>query len=143
MKVLFYLVHPGHYHLFKNVIKNLSSLNYEISIIIRPKESLEQLLKDDGHSFIKINDGIRKKNKLAMLSDMMKRDYRAFKIIRHIKPDIMIGSSVEITHIGKLLSIPSIITHEDDYDNMKFFSYSAFPFATIITDRLQTGAVGK
>ena len=132
MKVLFYLVHPGHYHLFKNVIKKLNIMNIDTILVVRPKESLEQLLKEDGFDYIKINDGIRKNNKWAMFTDMILRDYRAFNIIKKIKPALMIGSSFEIAHIGKLLNIPSVITHEDDYDNMKFFSYSAFPFASNI-----------
>lgn len=130
MKVLFYLVHPAHFHLFKNVISRLKSEKTDCYIIIRPKESLEALCVESGFSFIKVSEGFRKKNKLSMFSDMLQRDYRAYRIIKNIKPDLLIGSSVEISHVGKILGIPSIITHEDDYDNMKFFSYSAFPFAT-------------
>ena len=132
MKVLFYLVHPAHFHLFKNVITKLNNTGVETFIIIRPKESLEALCVSAGFEFIKVSEGIRKKNKLSMLSDMINRDYRAYRLIKKIKPQLLIGSSVEISHVGKLLGIPSVITHEDDYDNMKFFSYSAFPFATNI-----------
>ncbi len=132
MKVLFYLVHPAHFHLFKNVIKKLQKENIETFIIIRPKESLETLCITEGFHFIKVNEGVRKNNKFSMFTDMIKRDYRAYQIIRRIKPDLLIGSSVEIAHVGKLLGIPSVITHEDDYDNMKFFSYSTFPFASRI-----------
>ena len=88
MKILFYLVHPGHYHLFKNVIKNLNEIDYEIIIIIRPKENLEQLLLESGYNYIKINDGVRGKNKWAMFSDMVQRDFRAYHLIKKIKQNI-------------------------------------------------------
>ena len=132
MKILFYLVHPAHFHLFKNVIKELKRNNIQSVVIIRPKESLEELCISEDLDYIKVNDGKRKNNKFSMLTDMINRDFRAYHLIKIIKPDLLIGSSVEITHIGKLLGIPSYITHEDDYDNMKFFYYSAFPFATKI-----------
>lgn len=136
MKVLFFLVHPAHFHLFKNVIKKLKSDNIEPFVIIRPKESLESLCNEAGFDYIKVSDGIRKNKKLSMLVDILKRDFHAYQIIKKIKPDLLIGSSVEICHVGKFLGIPSVITHEDDYDNMKFFSYSAFPFATNILSPL-------
>jgi predicted glycosyltransferase len=39
---------------------------------------------------------------------------------------------VEITHIGKLLNIPSICVSEDDFDVTPQFSKLAYPFATAI-----------
>ncbi|MCX6266803.1 MAG: DUF354 domain-containing protein [Bacteroidetes bacterium] len=145
MKVLFFLVHPAHFHLFKNVIKNLQTFQFDIHIVIRPKESLDQLCVEAGFDYIKVSEGIRKNSKISMAIDMVKRDNHAYHIIKKIKPNLMIGSSVEISHIGRALNIPSIITHEDDYDNMKFFSYSSFPFAAHILspDGCRQGPWGK
>lgn len=132
LKVLFYLVHPAHFHLFKNVIKTLAEKGVEPYIVIRPKESLEALCQKEGLPYLSVSDGNRKNTKTSMLRDIIIRDLKAYKIIKRIRPDLLIGSSVEISHVGKLLGIPSVITHEDDYDNMRYFSYSAFPFATNI-----------
>ena len=37
-----------------------------------------------------------------------------FRIARQFKPDILIGTDIVITHIGRLLKIPAIILNEDD-----------------------------
>lgn len=132
MKILFFLVHPAHFHLFKYVISNLKKSGSEVFIIIRPKESLEALCIEAGLKYLKVSEGNRKNNKLSMLSDIIKRDYKAWKFIKKIKPDLMIGSSVEISHVGKILGIPSVITHEDDVDLMKYFAKAAFPYASAI-----------
>ena len=36
------------------------------------------------------------------------------RIVRQFKPDLMAGTDLVITHVGKLLGIPSIIINEDD-----------------------------
>jgi len=132
MKILFYLVHPAHFHLFKNLIKALENNGNSVFIIIRPKESLEQLCKDANFSYSKVTEGKRNNSKIGIIADILWRDLKALRLIRSFRPDIMIGSSVEICHVGSLLGIPSILTHEDDFDNMKFFANITFPFATKI-----------
>ncbi|MBK7630204.1 MAG: DUF354 domain-containing protein [Ignavibacteriales bacterium] len=44
----------------------------------------------------------------------------------------MIGTSAEITHIGRLLGIPSIVVNEDDAEAVPLFSKLSYPFATNI-----------
>lgn len=52
MKIIFYLGHPAHYHLFKYPIKLLKVNNYEIIILIKKKDILEELLKNEGLDYI-------------------------------------------------------------------------------------------
>ena len=40
MRYQFYLGHPAHFHLFKNVIKSLSSKGHEIAVLIKKKDIL-------------------------------------------------------------------------------------------------------
>ena len=44
MKILFYLGHPAHFHLFKNTLFYLKENNVKFEIIIKSKEILEELL---------------------------------------------------------------------------------------------------
>ena len=43
MKILFHLGHPAHFHLFKNVIKNLKKNKHDVFILIKKKDILEAI----------------------------------------------------------------------------------------------------
>jgi len=48
------------------------------------------------------------------------------------RPDIMVGTSPEITHVGKLLKIPSINVNEDDAMAVPLYAKFSYPLATEI-----------
>ncbi len=133
MKILFYLGHPGHYHLFKNIIFELLKNNHKISILIKKKDILEDLLKQSGYEYLNIlSEGRKDSSKAGIAWGLLKRDYAMFKFCLKHRPNIMLGTSTEITHIGKLLHIPSIFVIEDDYNVVPLFSSIGSPFASNI-----------
>jgi hypothetical protein len=128
MKILIYLHHPAHFHLFKNVISSLA-INNELIILATKKDILEDLLQNEGLSYINVLPNGRKDNKLAIAIGLLKQDFRLLKICLKYKPDILVGTSTEITHIGKLLNIPSLFLNEDDIDVIPLVGKLAYPFA--------------
>ena len=132
MKALFYLGHPAHFHLFKNVIFDLKSKNYDVTILIKKKDILEYLLEQSGLGFLNISPEGRKDNRLGIALGLFKRDWTMLRLCIKRSPDILIGTSTEITHVGKLLNIPSIVVNEDDFDAVPLFSKIGYPFANII-----------
>ena len=68
-----YLGHPAHYHLFKNVIKNLKADGYEVDVLIKKKENLEQLLQNDGVPYYNILREGRKDSKFGIAMGVFKR----------------------------------------------------------------------
>lgn len=131
-KVLISLGHPAHYQLFKNVIKNLNELQIETLIVIRKKDVLENLLADSGLSFYNIFPDERKSGMFGMIGSLLKKDFRLYRFCQKTKPDLMIGSTVEITHVGKLLGIPAISVGEDDYAVVPLIAKIAAPFSNCI-----------
>ena len=129
MKVLFYLGHPAHYHLFKNVIFTLKSKNHNVTILIKKKDILEYLLERSNFDFLNILPEGRKGDKLGIALGLVKRDWAMLRLCIKRSPDILIGTSTEITHVGKLLNIPSIVVNEDDYDAVPLFSKIGYPLA--------------
>ncbi|MEO0312511.1 MAG: hypothetical protein RIQ89_2168 [Bacteroidota bacterium] len=129
---LFYLGHPAHFHLFKVVMKNLKNKGHNILILIKKKDILEELLKRDGWDYININPRGRADNKLAIAWNLLMRDWEFIKIARRYKPNLMIGTSAEIAHAGRLLKIPSIVVNEDDASIVPLFAKLAYPFASHI-----------
>lgn len=131
MKILFYLGHPAHYHLFKNAIKFLCQKN-NIFVLIKQKDVLEKLLINDNIYYSNILPEGRKDSKIGLTLGLIKRDFRMLRYCLKQKPDLMVGTSPEITHVGKLLKIPSINVNEDDAIAVPLYAKFSYPMASEI-----------
>ncbi len=129
---LFHLGHPAHFHLFKHVITDLRAGGHTADILIKKKDVLEDLLKSTGWEYFNILPEGRGDSKIGLAIGMLKRDWRMYRHCRSRRPDVLIGTSVEISHIGKLLGIPSINVNEDDWDVVPMYAKLAYPLATRI-----------
>lgn len=131
-KILFFLGHPAHFHLFKNSIQDLKESGSEIHIVIKTKDILEDLLKSAKLPYSNLLPEGRKDGKLGILNGVLKKNLALFKYCKEHQPDIMAGTSAEIAHVGKLLSIPSINFTEDDYKIIRNFGRVTYPFTDVI-----------
>jgi len=131
-KYIFYLGHPAHFHLFKFVINDLIQNGNDVKILIKKKDILEQLLIDMRWNYHNILPKGRKDNKISIAMGMIRRDLALLGIIRRWRPDLMVGTSVEIAHIGKVCGIRSLVVNEDDWDVVPLFSRLAYPHASLI-----------
>lgn len=129
---LFHLGHPAHFHLFKNPILSLISKNHHVSILIKRKDILESLLERSGFNFLNVLPQGRTDSKIGILWGMIKTDLKLLNYCRNNRPDLLIGTSYAISHIGKLLSIPSINVNEDDWDAVPLYSKFSYPWASVI-----------
>lgn len=137
MKILIFLAHPAHFHLFKHVIRALNTEKHQLLILIKQKDILEDLIKNEGFAYRNIQPVAnmkRKRNRVSILAlsafDLLVRDMRLFKIAKTFKPDLMVGSEASIAHVGFVLGIPSVITNEDDLAVQPEFCYPTFPFVS-------------
>ncbi len=124
--------HPAHFHLFKNVIAELRALRHEMAILIKKKDVLEDLLKTTGWEYQNILPEGRGDSRVGLALGMLKRDWRMFRYCYEHTPDILVGTSVEISHVGTLLGKPSINVNEDDWDVVPMYAKLAYPWATAI-----------
>lgn len=132
MKVLFHLGHPAHFHLFKNVITKLQENGHETTVAIKKKDVLEDLLVSSGIEYTNILPDGRKDNKFSIAIGQLKQDYQILKLSLKVKPDVLVGTSVAISHVGKLLGIPSVNVNEDDAEAVPLYAKLAYPWATKI-----------
>ena len=130
MKILFHLGHPAHFHLFKNTFNILTENNHKILIVIKKKDVLEQLLIDSNIPYINILPTGRKNNILGLSVGLIAQDFKLFKICRKQRPDLLIGTSIAISHVGFLLNIPSLNFTEDDAEAVPLYYKLAYPTAT-------------
>ncbi len=130
MKVLIYLGHPAHFHFYKYVIRELEERKHTVYVIIKTKDILEELLNRSHMKYINLQLVERKDTRFAIAWSLLKRDVKLFFFCLKHRPNLMIGSSVEITHVGKVLGIPSVVTVEDDINHIKILSKIGYPFAS-------------
>lgn len=128
MRIIFYLHHPAQFHLFKGVIRYLQQ-KHDVLIVATKKDVLINLLTENHFEFINILPEGRKNNLFSIGIGLLKQDWRFYKICKSFKPNLLVGTSTEITHIGKLLNIKSLFFLEDDLKVVPLLNYLAFPFA--------------
>ena len=132
MKILVYLGHPAHYHLYKHAISNWKSHGHKVLILIKKKDILEDLLRNANLEYFNILTEGRKDSKIGILLGMLKRAYRLFLFCKKQRPDILTGTSVENSFIGRLLHIPVINVNEDDSEVVPLYAKLSYPGATEI-----------
>lgn len=131
MKVLFYLGHPAHYHLYKHAIHAAGAGGV---VLIKSKDVLEKLLTEEGIPYLNV-DAIaegqsRSKNYFGKGIEFLRRMIRIREILRRHQPTVLAGSAAELAVLGKLYNIPSCIFFEDDFEAVKPFAKIAGPLAT-------------
>lgn len=130
MKYLFFLGHPAHFHLFRNTIDALISKGHKVFILIKKKDILEDLLKHSGHEYVNVLPDGRADGKIGIAIGVIKKDWELLRFCLKNKPDLMMGTSAEIAHVGKFLGIPSMNFNEDDAGIIKTFAKLTYPFST-------------
>lgn len=132
MKVIVYLGHPAHFYLYKLSIQNWKKAGHNIFILIKKKDILELLLKNSDLKYINILSEGRKDSRTGIIIGLIKRIYRVFILCLQERPDILTGSSVENSFVGKILGIPVINLNEDDSEVVPFYAKLSYPFANDI-----------
>ena len=132
MNYLIYLGHPAHFHLFKISIKNLRRRGHAVSVLIKKKDILEELLQRSGMDYENILPEGRKDSKAGIALGVLKRDWRLLRYCVRNRPDLLVGTSTEIGHVGTLLGIPSLNVNEDDADVVPLYSKMSYPWCSHI-----------
>ena len=137
MNILIQLSHPAHFHLYKNVAKNLMDDGHKVFILIKTKDILEDLLKQSGLPYFNILKEAHRKSKLGILWDMIVRDWRMWRFVKKNKIDLLTGSTVEVAQVGWLTRKYRVNTGEDDMNVVPLFPKMAGPFmGTILSPRV-------
>ena len=93
---------------------------------------MQQLLDNAGIPYHNILEEGRKDTKLGILWGLIKRTYRMNAFCSKYHPDILTGTSVENSFIGKFRHIPVINVNEDDADVVPLYAKLSYPWATEI-----------
>lgn len=132
MKILVYLGHPAHFYLYKNAIENMRKEGHCVEILIKKKDILQLLIENQGWSYHNILQEGRKNSKLGILIGMIKRTIRLNHFCKEFNPNILTGTSVENSYIGKYRNIPVVNCNEDDAAVVPLYAKLSYPWANVI-----------
>ena len=132
MNVLIQLSHPAHFHLYKNVAKNLQAENHKVFIVIKTKDILEDLLKEANLPYYNILPNDNRKSKFDVFKQMIVKDWRILRFCIKHKIDLLTGSTPEVAQVSWLLRRFSVNTGEDDMAVVPVWAKVAGPFVQTI-----------
>jgi len=129
---LFFLGHPAHYHLFRFTMEELRLQGHRVTVMIKSKDILVNLLDAAGINYINVLPQGRRDGIFGIVEGILKKAKALNQFCKNDRPHLMLGTSAEIAWIGKLQKIPSLVFNEDDVDIVKTFARIVYPFATHI-----------
>ena len=132
MKFLFYLGHPAQYHFIKHTAKELIQDGHQIKILIKTKDILEALLKEDGWDYENIQTVPRKNTKWSIIKASFERSWRVYRAAHSFGADMLIGTDSSIAQAAWLMRKPAITTLEDDVEVIYNLARLTFPFTSTI-----------
>ena len=146
MNILAYFGHPAQYLFLRETIKRLTvSGEHQVTILIKSKDVLEQLIAHDGFTYLNILPQQRGHSKLAILWSLFVRILRIIPTTRSIDAQLLIGSDASLAYVGLLFRIPCITITEDDYRIIRHLADLTYPVTqTILCPEIcDVGSWGK
>lgn len=134
MNILIDVGHPAHIHLFRNAARIWIEHGHSVMFAARDRHLLSELINRHGFSHRIVSKA--RKGFFGLAFELLEHDWNLLKLAIDFKADILIGTSICITHVAKLLSKRSVIFNEDDIDYLKSFAILGYPFANHIVTPL-------
>ena len=136
MNVLVDINHPAHVHLLRNVYAMLVEHGNQVLVTVKEIPSAMKLLDMFGIPYVNLgkkDDALAKKG-----LDQLMYDLRILKLVRKHHIDLGVGSSINLTHVGRLCKMKSIILDDDDDEVEPLFVKFGHPFADVILSPVDT-----
>lgn len=130
LSILVDIGHPGHVHLFRNPIRFWQERGHRVVVAIRSRGIVGSLLNQYGikHQIV----SKMRTSFFGLVYELIEHDFGLIRLALRHKTEVMVGTSVCITHAGMLLRIPSLVVNEDDKDYLHAWALIAYPFANRI-----------
>lgn len=131
MRILIDIGHPGHVHLYRNLIQKLNENGHIIYVTVKQNlDSAKSLLTLYKIPFTEI--GEKEDNIISKAVNQFRYDWQIFSLVRKNKIQIGIGTSLTISHVSKLCSMESIVFDDDDDAVQPLFTKFAHPFCDVL-----------
>lgn len=143
MNILIDIGHPAHVHLYRNAAVDLVKRGHKIVIAVRDRGIICELLKSYGLDYVIASKA--KTSRAGLALELIEHDWHILKLTIKHDIDILLGSSVSISHVSCITKARSIVLSEDDADYVKTFSRLTYPFCDtiVIPDCLRDNLTAK
>jgi len=128
MKLMVGIGHPKGVHFWKNIIHNLESGGHEVKIAAREKDITLRLL--DAYCFEYEVIGKNYKGLIKKAYGMFECDFKAFKVAKEFKPDILASGAPYLAHVSKLIGKPHVGFSDTEHAGLT--SWLSFPFEDVV-----------
>ena len=130
MNILVDLYHPAHLHLFRNAMKKLEEQGHTVIWVTRDKDITVSLLQEYKIPYKTLTKA--KKGLWNMFWELVVHDCKVWYEAVRNDVDLMVGTSVSITHAALFCKAKSWVFEEDDAEQAKLMTYLSYPFASKI-----------
>jgi uncharacterized protein len=131
VKLLFDLGHPAHVHLFRNLINRVRREGGSVCVASRDKDVTVRLCDAYGISH-KVISKAYSGNFIDGVKELIIRTIKLSKLAVEFRPDALLGTSMSIGIIGRILNRPSFIFSEDDASIIPLFAHFVYPVCNYI-----------
>jgi uncharacterized protein len=124
MRVLFFIVHPSKFHLFRYTLAKLKQQGIEYDVLIASKDILAELLSRGGIPFTDLFPAGRRKIPgvpfyVGAAINLCRTLWRLYRHVRSKKQyDVFVTDDV-LSILGKLIGIPSLVFTDNDLVTVK------------------------
>lgn len=126
--VIFDAHHPKHYLAIRRLGARCEARGIRAIWTMHDKDVLVDLVREDGYEPQVLTKGqtglVRKLGELALY------DWRLARIAMRERPLALVGKTVSLAHVGRLLGIPSLLINDDDAAANPQYRYLGYPFAS-------------
>ena len=130
MNILVDIGHPGHVHLYKNIIHKLETNGHKIYVTTQNVEIIKLLLEKEKIDYsITVN---KSDNLLGKALKLLHITQKLVTVIKKNKIDITLGSTPSLVQASFFARIPSVFMDDDDDAVEPFVIRWAHPFASVI-----------
>ena len=130
MRILVDIGHPAHVHLFRNLIRRTLAEGGAALATTREKEVTVQLCQAYGIPQLVVSR--KRRGLVGNAVEYFERTWRVWRAARRFRPDALLGTSVSIGPVGRLIGKPSIVFQEDDASHVPGFARLAYPLSSYI-----------
>ncbi|NLG71561.1 MAG: DUF354 domain-containing protein [Chloroflexi bacterium] len=137
LRILLDIGHPAHVHLFRNAMRIWQERGHSLRITIRDKDITADLL--DLYGFPYTVASRARKGTLGLALELFEHDWGVLKAALQHRSQVLIGTSVAVTHVARLVGAKSMVFGEDNAEVAKTFVRLAYPFAHAIVTPICLG----
>lgn len=127
LRILIDIGHPGHVHLFKNLIRYFTNKKHKVIITTKDDKDIVDLLRKYNFNYINLG-----KKGSGLFGKILKQCIFDIKLLYYLYKygiDIALGTSISISHACLFHKSKSFVFNEDDKKSAPFFAKAAYPFA--------------